>query len=169
MVTIRREMPEDTDAIRRVNQEAFGGTVEADLVDRLRQRRAFTLSLVAVDKDKVVGHILFSPVLIESEGKSYPAVGLGPMAVLPDYHKTGIGTKLVAAGLEECRRLGHGICVVLGHPDYYPRFGFITARACDIKCEYDVPDDVFMVLELSPGALAGRHGIARYQPDFNEA
>ena len=169
MVSIRPEVSEDAADIRRVNEEAFDGTVEADLVDRLRQRQAFTFSLVAVYKGKIAGHILFSPVTIESENRSFPAVGLGPMAVLPAYQNRGIGSRLVSAGLQECRRLSFTSAIVLGHPNYYPRFGFVPASAYGIKCEYDVPDDVFMALELSKGALVERSGIAKYQPEFNEA
>lgn len=168
MVIVRPETSEDATDIRRVNEEAFGGTIEADIVDKLRQRRAFTLSLVAIYEGKVVGHILFSPVTIDSESSSTSAVGLGPMAVLPSLQRKGIGSKLVSNGLKECQRLGYGIVVVLGHPDYYPRFGFVPASTYGIKCEYDVPDEVFMALELRPGALSKRSGVAKYQPEFKE-
>ena len=168
MVIIRPETTEDAADIRHVNEEAFGGTVEADIVDKLRQRQAFTLSLVAVYEDKVVGHILFSPVTIDSENISFSAIGLGPMAVLPSFQRKGIGSKLVINGLQECQCIGHEIVIVLGHPEYYPRFGFVRASTCGIKCEYDVPNEVFMVLELRPGVLSGRSGIVKYQPEFNE-
>ena len=167
-MTIRPQIPEDAAAIRQVNEEAFGSTVEADLVARLHSREAFTLSLVATGEDGVVGHILFSPVTIESESLSFTAMGLGPMAVLPAHQGRGIGSQLVRAGLEECKRLGHEIVVVLGHPDYYPRFGFVPASTYGIKCEYEVPDEAFMVSELREGALVGRRGTVKYQPEFNE-
>ena len=166
MLTIRRQTPEDAAAIRHVNEDAFGSTVEADLVEKLHSRQVFTLSLIATCEERVVGHILFSPVTIESESLSFAAVGIGPMAVLPDYQRRGIGSQLVRAGLGECERLGHEIVVVLGHPDYYPRFGFVPASTYGIKCEYEVPDETFMVLELSKGALAGRSGTVKYQPEF---
>ncbi len=169
MLTIRPQIPEDAAAIRQVNEAAFGGTVEADLVAKLHSRQAFTLSLVATGEDGVVGHILFSPVTIESESLSFTAMGLGPMAVLPAHQGRGIGSQLVRAGLEECKRLGHEIVVVLGHPDYYPRFGFVPASTYGIKCEYEVPDEAFMVTELREGTLAGRSGTVKYQPEFNEA
>ncbi len=168
-MTIRPQTPEDAAAIRQVNEEAFGSTVEADLVARLHSREAFTLSLVATGEDGVVGHILFSPVTIESESLSFTAMGLGPMAVLPAHQGRGIGSQLVRAGLEECKRLGHEIVVVLGHPDYYPRFGFVPASTYGIKCEYEVPDEAFMVSGLREGTLAGRSGTVKYQPEFNEA
>ena len=93
-------------------------------------------------------------------------MGLAPMAVLPGRQRQGIGSELVRAGLDECRRLGFGAIVVLGHAEYYPRFGFVPASKFGLKSEYDVPDDVFMALELIPGALRGRAGTIRYHPTF---
>jgi len=168
LLVIRLETPEDSAAIRSVNEEAFGSSVEADLVEKLRSRQKYTLSLVAIDGDKVIGHVLFSPVTIGSGNTSFRALGLGPMAILPSYQKKGAGSQLVRAGLQECRRLGYEIVVVLGHAAYYPRFGFIPASTYGIKCEYDVPDEVFMALELRKGALSGRSGVVKYQPEFNE-
>lgn len=168
MITIRREMPEDIDAIRDVNERAFGGREEADIVDALRKRNAIILSLIADIDDSIVGHILFSPVTIESESASFPAVGLGPMSVLPKFQRKGIGSRLVVIGLDECRILGHEIIVVLGHADYYPRFGFVPARARGIECEFEAPDEAWMLLELREGALGGRRGTVKYQPEFSD-
>src|SRR5512139_3660671 len=164
---IRREEPTDIAAIRFVNEQAFGGTAEAHAIDQLRDRGAATLSLVATVGDRVVGHLFFSPVTIESSDRSWPGLGLAPLSVLPDYQRQGIGTALMNAGLEECRRLGHERVVVLGHPDYYPRFGFVTARPRGINNEYNAPEEAFMILELRPGALTGVTGMARYQPEWN--
>ncbi len=166
MVAILHERPEDAHAIRLVQEEAFGQSNEADLVDALRNRGALTLSLVALRENEVVGHILFSPVTIESTGSSFNAIGLGPMAVLPPYQGKGIGSQLVRIGLEQCRQAGHEIVVVLGHPDFYGRFGFVPTRHRGIHCEFDVPDDVFMVMELRQGALGERGGLVKYQPEF---
>jgi len=168
LLVIRPETLEDAAAIRNVNEEAFGSSIEADLVEKLRCRQAFMLSLVANDEDKVIGHILFSLVTIESRNTSFSALGLGPMAVLPSHQGKGIGSQLVRVGLQECERLGHEVVAVLGHPDYYPRFGFVPASTYGIKCEYDVPDEAFMVLELRKGILSGRSGTVKYQPEFNE-
>jgi putative acetyltransferase len=163
---VRPERPEDGAAIRRVNEEAFGRPAEADLVDALRARGKATRSLVAVRGERVVGHILFSPVTIEAGDEVAAALGLGPMAVLPAHQRAGVGSLLVRAGLEACRRAGHGCVVVLGHPAYYPRFGFVSASRHGLAWEHPAPDEAFMVLELRPGALAGRGGIVRYEPEF---
>jgi putative acetyltransferase len=167
MMIIRDETPEDYAAVYRVNALAFGREGEAVLVERLRAAHAH-ISLVAVEGERVVGHIFFSPVSVESEGAAFEAVGLAPMAVLPEFQNQGVGSRLVRRGLEECERRGHEVVFVLGHPDYYPRFGFAPARAKGLSCEYPVPDEVFMVAELRPGALGGRTGLVRYRPEFAE-
>ena len=168
MVSIRSETPKDVDSIRYVNEQAFGQIEEAAIVDKLRNRNALTISLVATKDNEVVGHIAFSPVMIESQFSSSEAVALAPMAVLPAYQHKGIGSQLVRAGLEECRRLGHDIVVVLGHPDYYPRFGFVSAKQKGIDCEFEVHDEAWMILELKEGILGGRSGTVKYQPEFQE-
>ena len=170
MIQIRPEQPEDVAAIRRVNEQAFNDkdNAEANLIERLREHGNVTLSLVAVHDSQVIGHILFSPVVIESGGESFAAVGLAPMAVLPEWQNRGVGSLLVKAGLDECRRQGHLAAVVLGHPAFYPRFGFAPASRFGIRSEYDVADEVFMAMELQPGALSGRGGLVRYQPEFND-
>ncbi len=168
MLTIRPETPEDIAAIRYVNEQAFGQNEEAELVEKLRNRAALSLSLIAVQKNEIVGHITFSPVVIESERSSFEAITLAPIAVLPEYQRQGIGGQLARAGLEECRNLGHEIVVVLGHPTYYPRFGFVPTKPKGMSCEFEVPAEAFMVLELREGALAGRGGIVRFQPEFKE-
>lgn len=168
MITIRKETLGDRLALRYINKQAFGGDVEPDLIDKLRARGAFTLSLVAVQENALSGHILFTPVTIESESAVVTAVALGPMSVLPEYQRQDTGSQLVRAGLEELRQAGHEIVVVLGHPDYYPRFGFSPTSKYGIKCEFEVPDEVFMALELREGALAGVSGTVKYQPEFSE-
>lgn len=167
MIIIRRERPEDASAVRRVNEQAFGQRAEADLVDALRQRDELLISLVAIEDEQVVGHILFSPVTVQSDGASWGAMGLGPMAVLPEHQGKGIGSQLVEVGLEECRKTGHEVVVVLGHPEFYPRFGFAPSKPLGIRWEKDVPEEVFMVTELREGALAEREGVVKYLPEFD--
>jgi len=166
-VIIRPEQPQDIAAIRYVNEQAFGGSAEANAIEALRDRGAATLSLVAVIADQVVGHLFFSPATIESPDRSWPGLGLAPLSVLPDYQRQGIGTALMNAGLEECRRLGHERVIVLGHPDYYPRFGFERASQYGVRFEFEAPDDACMILALQPGALDGVSGVAKYQPEWN--
>ncbi len=141
---------------------------EAALVDRLRAAAKPQISLVAVENDQIIGHIFFSPVSIEPELSGFFAMGLAPMAVLPERQNQGIGSMLVLDGLEECRRIGVDAVVLVGHATYYPRFGFVPAIQKGLTCEYPVPDDVFMVIELKPDALSGLHGLIKYCPEFNE-
>ena len=163
---VRAEKTEDRKEIHRVNELAFGRPDEADLVDALRANASPFVSLAAAIDEQVVGHIAFSPVTIESDGGGFTAMGLAPMAVLPEYQNQGIGSRLVREGLKECQRIGHDVVVVLGHPNYYPRFGFAPASLKGLRSEYDVPDEVFMVTELVPGALGGRCGLVKYHSEF---
>lgn len=167
MVAIRPEQPEDMADIHRVNAAAFGQPQEADLVDALRRAEMLTISLVAIQIDRIVGHIAFSPVTITSDTAVVEAIGLGPMAVLPAYQRQGIGSQLVEAGLEACRESHHRIVIVLGHPAYYPRFGFTPARPHGIVWEHETPVDAFMVCELQHGTLAQTRGVVRYRPEFD--
>ncbi len=164
---IRREEPQDIATIRWVNEQAFGGSSEANAIDQLRDRGAAVLSLVAVIDDRVVGHLFFSPITIEAPDRSWPGLGLAPLSVLPEFQRQGIGTALMNAGLEECRRLGHERVIVLGHPDYYPRFGFERASLHGVRFEFEAPDEACLILALHPGALDGVSGLAKYQPEWN--
>lgn len=168
IILIRTETFQDNQSIRRVNELAFGQRNEADLVDALRKNARPYLSLVAVIDEEIVGHIFFSAVSVESASGDFTAMGLAPMAVLPSHQNQGIGSQLVREGLQECRHLGENIVVVLGHSNYYPRFGFVPASLKGLRSEYDVPDEVFMVTELTEGALAGRRGLVKYHPEFGK-
>ncbi|MEG3918901.1 N-acetyltransferase [Microcoleus sp. T3_A4] len=164
---IRTEKPEDVEAVGNINIAAFGRKNEANLVDKLRVI-ASTFSFVAVQSDRIVGHIFFSPVVVEGKcSRNLSILGLAPVAVLPNYQRQGIGTLLIQHGLKECGRSGFQAVVVLGHPDFYPRFGFIPASRKSLKCEYDVPDEAFMVLELESGALQDCSGTVKYRSEFS--
>jgi putative acetyltransferase len=163
---IRSEQEKDRTAVHAVNVSAFDTPVEANLVDALRARADPIVSLVAEDNRAILGHIMFSPVALSG----HPALrimGLAPMAVAPVHQRKGIGSALVRAGLEQCKQLGFGAVVVLGHPAYYPRFGFTSSTRFGIGCEYDVPEDVFMAVELHAGFLRGASGTIKYDAAFS--
>jgi putative acetyltransferase len=148
-----------------VNTAAFPTRLEADLVDIVRQTADPLISLVADDGEKIIGHILFSPVTLSGH-RHAQIMGLAPMAVLPGEQRRGIGSALVREGLTRCKNLGYGAVVVVGHRDYYPRFGFKPAATFNLKSEYDIPDDVFMALELTPSHLQDKAGTIYYHSAF---
>ncbi len=169
-IVIRSEQLADHAAIGDVNREAFGQEGEPRLVAALRDAEGFDkqLSLVALRDDAVVGHILFSAIDIVRDGGDVPALALAPMAVRPAFQRQGIGSALVRAGLEACRRTGHRMVVVLGHADYYPRFGFTSAGKCGVRAPFEVPDEAFMVLSLVDGGLDDVAGVVRYSGPFSD-
>lgn len=160
MIAVRAVRADDAAAIWRVEQAAFGRDGEADLVDRLRADGEVQVELVAEADGEVVGHILFSRLAIG------PITGaaLAPVAVAPARQSLGIGSALISDGLQRCRELGVPAVVVLGHPNYYPRFGFDRRLASRLESPFAGPS--FMALELTPGALAGG-GAVRYAPAFD--
>jgi putative acetyltransferase len=162
---VRRERPGDNAGIRAVHIEAFGGSTEADLVDALGDQASPLVSLVADEDGRIVGHILFSPVTL-NDRPELALMGLAPMAVMPTQQRRGIGGALVREGLVQCRCIGAGAVVVIGHADYYPRFGFAPASRFGLRSEYAVADEVFMVLELVAGVMSGKSGTIRYHPAF---
>jgi putative acetyltransferase len=164
VVIVRTETEADYPTIRQVNEAAFGTTEEADLVDALRAGGLALLSLVAESDGLVVGHVLFSRMSIETPDGTVPAVALAPMAVSPLYQRQGIGGRLIRRGLDTLREQAERIVIVVGHAAYYPRFGFSTASAAALESPF--PPEVFMALELSPGALARVRGRVRYPEAF---
>jgi putative acetyltransferase len=166
LLTIRPETASDREAVFRVEADAFGQDDEAGLVDLLRANDKALLSLVAELDGELVGHILFTPMSIESPSGSHAAVCLGPLAVATPHQRQGIGGKLIEAGLGELRSAGHRAVFLQGHPSYYPRFGFRPAREFD--CHYEDDRDAFMALELYPGALDDVSGNVKYAPEFDE-
>lgn len=157
-----------------INERAFGRPDEAILVDKLRarlgRREDDWLSLVAESDGQVVGHILFTPArLVLDGGGEVHGMGLAPLAVLPEYQGQGVGAALSEGGLEILRQRGCTFVIVLGHPDYYPRFGFRPASQFGIRSQWPgVPDAAFMALILDEAVLAKAEGIAWYQPEFDE-
>lgn len=166
-VTIRTERPEDSAVVRAINLAAFEGSTEADLVDALRVSASPLISLVAEIEGKIVGHVLFSPMTIDGDHKLL-LMGLAPMAVAPAHQRKGAGSALIRAGLERCKQLGADAVFVLGHPNYYPRFGFQPSARFGVRSDYDVPEGTFLAIELRPGSLHGVNGIVHYHEAFRE-
>ena len=164
MIEPRPERSADVVAVRDVNRHAFGQNQEGDIVDALRANGGILLSLVAVDGEKVVGHILFSPVSIAGQ---LEGAALGPMAVLPEFQRRGIGRRLIEAGIARLKENGCAFILVVGHAEYYPRFGFEPARSRGIECPWPVSDDVFLVLPLAETKLKAVGGLAKYRPEFS--
>ena len=163
MVEIRNERPGDAEAVREVHRQAFNQQQEGRIVDALREHGGDLLSLVGVVNGVVVAHIMFSPLSVG------PAIGagLGPMAVLPQYQRQGIGTELVQQGLARLRESHCPFVVVIGHPDFYPRFGFEQAAGYGLTCEWDVPAEAFMVAVLKPAVTSELAGLAKYRSEFS--
>lgn len=160
---IRKERPEDIPAIRDVNDRAFGQQQEGNIIDALRSNGAALLSLVATVNGRVVGHVLYSPASIGE----VVGTALGPMAVLPEHQRQGIGSKLVETGNQKLKDADCPFVIVLGHANFYPRFGFRPASTNGVKCEWDVPDEVFMLLALDEQKMQGVSGLAKYRDEFS--
>jgi len=163
-VVFRREDIADRAAVRAVNEAAFGRDDEASLVERLHAGGAVLVSRVAEVDSRIVGHILFSRMWIDTAAASMTAVALAPMAVLPAHQRQGIGGRLIRDGLDCIRAQGEQVVIVLGHPDYYARFGFSSDRARALSSPF--PPEAFMALELTPGALDDVNGTVRYPRAF---
>ena len=166
-ITIRPETAADHESIGQVNSLAFGQDAEAQLVDALRDDGFVRLSLVAELDGEVVGHVLFSDIRIVGDDDSVDALALAPMAVVPEHQSRGIGSELIQTGLDQCRQAGHQIVIVVGHPNYYPRFGFSPELAAPLQSKY--AGEAFMAMKLAPGALEGVTGKVRYSPPFGAA
>lgn len=160
---IRYEEPQDKNAIHAIHASAFSSDSEARLVDALRDAGNLTVSMVAIEDDRIVGHVAFSPVQTES---GVSGVGLAPVAVLESHRRRGIGAALIRAGLDACRLLDAGWAVVLGEPEYYGRFGFVAASRFGLRDEYG-GGDAFQAMEFREGALPRNAGLVKYAPEFS--
>ena len=165
-MNIRKEKDSDKEIIWKVNAEAFETEAEANLVNALRDSGNSFISLVAEKDEEIVGHILFTPVELIGDDSGLKLMGLAPMAVLPKFQKKSIGSQLVKTGKEICSTQGYDAIVVLGHPEYYPKFGFVPSVKYGIKSEYDVPDEAFMLLELKKDSLKDKNGVIKYHSAF---
>lgn len=164
-IEIREECPDDVEAIRDVNKRAFGQDQEGNIVDALRTNGAALLSLVATLNDRVVGHIMYSPATIGD----VTGAALGPMSVLPEHQRLGIGSALVTTGNQRLRDADHPFIIVLGHPTFYPRFGFHRASTHGVTCEWAVPDEALMLLILDDAKMQGVSGLVKYRHEFSSA
>jgi putative acetyltransferase len=170
VLTIRSETPQDAAGVERVNREAFGREQEGLLVTAVRLSDVYVqdLSLVAERDGAVVGHVLFSRVRLEGSDVERELLALGPVAVAPPCQRQGIGAALIRAGLERATELGYDGVVLIGHPSYYPRFGFRPARDFGLRTTFAVPDEAFMALPLREGGLEDSAGTVVYSPPFHE-
>lgn len=166
---IRTETPKDYKAIYEINHLAFKQENESQLIGKLRASNSFIqeLSLVAEEDGKIIGHILFSKIKIIGD-QTYESIALAPMSVHPDLQKKGIGSQLVTTGLQKVKEVGFEHVIVLGHKDYYPKFGFQKASDWNVRCPFEVPDEVWMAIELVAGSLEGKSGVVEYPEEFME-
>ncbi|QQR94350.1 MAG: N-acetyltransferase [Bacteroidota bacterium] len=169
-ITIRQETPDDYLDVFKLNQVAFGQEYEAKLVDALRSNTDVfipELSIVATINNKIVGHILFTKIAIKDDsGNLNESLAFAPMAVLPEFQKTGIGGQLISEGLAVAKGLKFRSVIVLGHEHYYPKFGFQPAIKWNIKAPFDVPSNAFMAIELEQGGLRNISGTVIYPKEF---
>ena len=161
---IRPELPKDRPAIARLTAEAFGGTDEVALIDRLREANLVAASMVAEINGNIAGHILLSWLKAEFNGRPLKSLSLAPLAVLPTYQRIGIGAALVNASIRAARDLGAETIFVLGHPHYYPRFGFSPEKARKFDNPFNT--DAFMALDLFPDILGTGSGFILYPAAF---
>jgi putative acetyltransferase len=164
---VRHESPGDWEQVERVVSDAFGRAAEAHLVARLRSENG-TLSLVGTIDEVVVGHAMFSPVTPYRRPAAVAARGLAPVSVAPSWQRCGIGSRLIAAGLEQLRAAGTRLVVVLGDPSYYSRFGFVAAAPLGLTCKWGGEEGAFQVLELIEGSARMYQGLVEYAPVFDE-
>ncbi|SHK14267.1 GNAT family N-acetyltransferase [Desulforamulus aeronauticus] len=174
-INIRQETEKDYKLSETVVEKAFKNEEHSDhkeqfLVARLRRSDLFIpeLSLVAETSKEIIGHIMLTKLFIENERNRYESLALAPVSVLPEYQNRGIGSKLINKSIKIAKELGYKSVIVLGHDKYYPRFGFKPASSWGIKAPFDIPDEVFMALELEDKSLNGITGTVAYSKEFFE-
>jgi len=173
-LVIRKEKPEDYSTVIELTEKAFetmefSDGKEGQLVEKLRKAATFIpeLSLIAEHNGQIIGHILFTPLKIENENYKNDSLVLGPVSVLPEFQKQGIGGQLIVAGHQKALELGFHSAILIGHPEYYPRFGYQKASGFGLKVAMELPsDDVFMAVELSEAALKDISGMVIFPPEF---
>jgi len=170
MITIREENKNDLITIKKINDKVFGQSQEGDIIDKIRESDSQVLSLIAEIDNNIVGHIFYSTAEIEFNNERIAGMGLAPMAVLPEYQKQGIGKRLIIESLNILKKKPIPFIIVLGHEDYYPKFGFEIASKYGIKCQWDgVPEEAFMIMILDKEKMSNIHGVAKYRDEWNDA
>lgn len=169
-IQIRPEYKNDISTISMINDMAFGQGNEGNLIIKLRKNRNFIkdLSLVACMGDEIIGHILFSKIIIKNGNEEFESLALAPMSVIPELQGLGIGSELIKKGLQKATKLGYKSVIVLGHENYYPKFKFTPASQFQITCPFEVPDANFMAIELEKGSLKNVSGCVEYPKEFND-
>ncbi|MCD6106616.1 MAG: N-acetyltransferase [Caldisericaceae bacterium] len=168
-IVIRKEEEKDYKQVYEVNKLAFQQENESILIEKIRKGENFIpdLSLVAEIDNRIVGHILFSKIKIVGDS-IFESIALAPMAVIPAFQKQGVGSKLIKKGMAKAKELGFDSIIVLGHKDYYPKFGFERASKWNIKCPFKVPEEAFMAIALTKKALEDKAGTVKYPDEFME-
>lgn len=175
-ISLRQEQLKDYPKTEALIEQAFRNEEMSDqqehlLVQRIRRSDAFIpeLSIVAVNQqNEMIGQILFSKITIENKDQVTESLALAPVSIHPDYQKQGIGSMLMNRGLKNAKESGYTSVIVLGHPDYYPRFGFKPASLWGIEAPFDVPEEAFMALELEKDAFKNVSGVVQYSEAFSE-
>jgi predicted N-acetyltransferase YhbS len=174
-ITIRQETKADHLKVHELIASAFQNEEHSDhreqfLVERLRKSKAFIaeLSLVAEIENEIVGHIMLTKIQIENENKSFESLALAPVSVKPEFQRKGIGSKLITESHAIAKSLGYQSIIVLGHEEYYPRFGYEWTSKYHIKMPFDVPEENCMVISLSENGLLGVNGKVVYPKEFFE-
>ncbi|HBD63626.1 MAG TPA: GNAT family N-acetyltransferase [Clostridiales bacterium] len=172
-IIVRQETEQDyelaEDIVERAfRNEEFSDHTEHILISRLRKSDAFIpeLCLVAEIEGHPVGHIMLTRLSIVNDKRTYDSLALAPVSVLPEHQRIGIGGMMIKESIKIAKKLGHKSVIVLGHGNYYPKFGFMPASRWGIKPPFDVPDESFMALELEDYALTGTQGIVVYGEEF---
>jgi len=167
-IMLRKETPDDYGQVAGVIRMAFCQENEATLVEKLRQNPKYNanLSMVADYKGNVIGHILFFPIVIRTGESEIESLALAPLSISPEFQRMKIGGRLIQYGLRAAKNIGHSSVIVLGHPEYYSRFGFAPARKWGIVAPFEVPIDALMGIELEENALINAEVMVEYPIEF---
>lgn len=172
---LRKENPSDYQQVEQLIEAAFRTAEHSDhrehlLVARLRKTTSFVpdLSIVAESNGQLLGHVLLTKIQISNASENFDSLALAPVSVLPDFQGKGLGGALIREAHQVATQLGFGSVILLGHADYYPRFGYQKASTFNIRLPFEAPDENCMAIELLTGALKEVSGTVVYDPAFYE-